>query len=134
MLTIGLAMNVFDAFPNAVDATTWELGKVIRSTVTGETLVAGQAITVIADVAETAVRSSSGTTPDTLTPDILLYVKPEDCPTLDTSALTNEYALHNTATGKDYNITSVGLGKNQETGELEHVELTLELTEFLDGQ
>ena len=46
-------------------------------------------------------------------------------PTIDTEALVADYVVKNTTTGKTYTIIDAGIGKNQETGKIEHLELKL---------
>ena len=46
-------------------------------------------------------------------------------PTIDTAELIASYAVKNTQTDKLYAIIDAGIGKNQDNGVIEHIELRL---------
>lgn len=125
--------DVFDVFPEAIVEGVWQIGPVKRSTVTGLTISEPVTVPVIVDSADETVRATAGGSPGVGQVDILLYLRPEDCPTLDTAELVNGYAVHNLETDKDYLPLIASLGKNQNTGAVEHVELELELVDFTDN-
>ena len=43
------------------------------------------------------------------------------------------YMLHNNQTGAYYEIVDAGIGKNQHTGDIEHLELRVVRTEITNG-
>ena len=66
--------------------------------------------------------------------DMLIYCKPEQMPTLDTNTLVSGYMLYNSTEDSYYMIIDAGIGKNQHTGNIEHVELKVTMTEVTDGE
>lgn len=119
-----LAMSIFDAFPNGIVSGVWSIGKVKRGSVAGNVFEKVADLDVVVDEGN---NSSISTTPEAITPDFLIYAKPEQLPTLSSNVLVSTYML--TDGNHYYDITSVGIGKNQETGKIEHVELGLTQTE-----
>ena len=117
-----LSMTVFQAFPNALEK--WEIGKVKYSTITGNQPVLGavQDINVIVDRGD-ATSPNPGNTAQGTDSDTLIYCQPSEMPTTDTSELVARYMVND---GKNtYAIIDAGLGKNQENGVIEHIELRL---------
>lgn len=125
-------MTVFDAFPNAIE--TWKIIPVAYSTITGNQLdiAKAQEIDVIVDEGSS---SDANQSPNfaTINSDTLIYTKPAQMPTTDTSALVADYAIKS-PDGKIYEITDAGLGKNQEKGIIEHIELKIKQTEAEDAE
>jgi hypothetical protein len=78
--------------------------------------------------------SSINTAPETLDSDLLVYVMPEQMPTLRTNKLVSDYMLYDSSEDDYYMIVDAGVGKNQHTGAIEHLELKLVQTEIADGQ
>ncbi len=114
-------MNVFDAFPNAVE--TWTMGKISRDTLTGDTTLTGFDIEVICDDVKTSTLGGVST-PAEMDNDSLLFVKiNSNFSSLTTENITANYYVYD-GIGY-YRIRQVGLGKNQHTGEIEHVELVV---------
>ena len=113
-------MTVFEAFPNGLEA--WKISKVNYSTMTGNMEVGTPAtINVIADeINSTEIRTGASASP--LDSDTLLYVQPAELPTTDIAKLIANYGIQDPA-GRTYKIMDAAKGKNQETGELEHIEL-----------
>lgn len=120
-------MTVFDAFPNALE--TWTLYEKIENTEVGKTLGNSVELHVIVDEADEAHQNEAPDAPY-IVADTLLYAKPSELPTLSPSALTGDYIASDGSTY--YEILEAGLGKNQETGEIEHVELRVRATEVAD--
>ena len=120
-----LNTTVFDAFPNAIERD-WQIGKMAYSTITGNELDADslQNIDVIIDEGSNSTPNNSPSYVN-LYSDTLLYARPSQMPTIDTEALVADYVVKNTTTGKTYTIIDAGIGKNQETGKIEHLELKL---------
>lgn len=124
-------MDVFESFPNGIIDGVWMLGEVKRATIRGKEFSNPVAYSVIVDEGTYAVtdRSPSAEYEDSET---LLYARASDMPTLDTSKLAAAYLWYNSETKQYFNIRQASLGKNQETGEVEHVEFLLRPTEALD--
>jgi hypothetical protein len=96
------------------------------STITGNDLDAESLafIDAIVDEANNSEPNASRSAANTYS-DTLLYVRPEQMPTTDTAELIASYVVKNTTTGKLYAIIDAGIGKNQEDGIIEHIELKL---------
>lgn len=117
-------MTVFEAFPNGIEA--WKIGTINYSTMTGNRYTQMQTIHVIADEAQGESAPSSAN-PEGITSDTLLYCQPSELPTISIPALISDYAIKD-PDGRLYRIIDAGRGKNQETGELEHIELKVRQT------
>lgn len=117
-----MALSIFDAFPRAIVSGVWELGTLKTGTVVGNTYEKVADLDVIVDEGSNTKPSD---VPQNAGSNILLYAKPEQLPTTNTAALVASYGVKNVETGLVYAINDAGLGKNQETGEIEHVELML---------
>ena len=52
---------------------------------------------------------------------------------IHTDELVSNYMLHNNQTGAYYEIVDAGIGKNQHTGNIEHLELRVVRTEITNG-
>ena len=122
-----LQMNVFEAFPNAIEQ--MSIVEVDYGTITGNTTGGAKTIRVIKDEVTTADPTNSPNAA-TIATDTLLYVVPADLPTTDTSELVSGYIIRD-AQGRDYEIVDAGAGKNQHTGQLEHIELKIRPTETI---
>ncbi len=120
-----LNTTVFDAFPNAIERD-WQIGKMAYSTITGNELDADSLrnIDVIIDEGNSSEPNASPSYAN-LYSDTLIYVRPNQMPTMNTAALIGDYVVKNTTTGTTYAIIDAGIGKNQETGNIEHLELKL---------
>lgn len=115
-------MTVFDAFPNAIE--TWKLAEMQYSTITGnQTVGEWQDIDMIIDEGSSSEPNQSSNWADASS-DLLVYCRPNQMPTLDTAELVASYAIKSEY-GKIYAIIDAGIGKNQEIGVIEHVELKL---------
>lgn len=124
-----MTVTVFSAFPQAIVRNEWKIGKVKRGTEIGTTIEEMTDLDVIIDEATTAFldRSPDAEGTDTKT---LLYTKPEQMPTLDTAAVVAGYILIRD-NSHYYNITDCMIGKNQQNGTIEHIELYIQETEAL---
>lgn len=120
--------SVFQAFPNAI-VNTYALVQVQRGTEAGDIYITGENIGVIVD--DAADFRDANPDADGVDNDLLLYVRPEDCPTVPSILMAN-YFIKDTANGLYYEITRAGIGKNQQTGKIEHIELTLKLTDAVE--
>lgn len=122
--------SIFDAFPNAIISGVWEIGTCQHGTVVGNTYNSLNYIDVVIDEGNNA---SVDTTPENLRSDMLIYVRPCQLPTLSTNKLVSGYMLYNSDDDEYYEIVDAGLGKNQHTGVLEHVELKVVQTEVTNA-
>lgn len=120
-------MDVFKAFPNAIEHNLWELGTVLRGTENGTKF---QSVGFIDVIIDEQVDGELDTSPNAegVSVNTLLYVRPADLPPANTAAFVGEYYWHNTETDTFYEITEVGVGKNQENGLVEHYEFLLKPT------
>lgn len=123
-------MDVFSAFPSSVVSGQYCIGKFQRGTVEGSRFTNYGELDVIIDEGDS---SDIGKAPnsESLIADLLLYVKPSQLPTLNARALTTSYMILDMATNDYFAIISAGIGKNQQEGELEHIELLLRQTEVV---
>lgn len=123
-------MDVFSAFPNAI-TTRFEIGSLVRQTRLGKRFERVSGLKAIADEGAQSTTMDS-TNPQGLQTDTLLYVCPKCLPTLSSASLVGDYLIHDTCSDQYYEITSVGVGKNQETGQVEHMELFVKPTGVLN--
>lgn len=122
--------SIFEAFPNAIVSGIWEIGFCQHGTVVGNQYKKYSDLDVVVDEGNS---SSVNNIPENLKSDTLVYVNPCQLPTLNTNILVSSYMLFNRQENSYYEIVDAGIGKNQHTGEVEHVELKLLLTEVVDG-
>lgn len=118
--------SIFNAFPNAIISGVWQIGTCQHGTLIGNVFVKVADVDVIIDEGNS---SSVDADIETLKSDMLLYCKPSQLPTLDTNAIVAGYMLYNSGTESYYMIIDAGIGKNQHTGNIEHVELKVVQTE-----
>jgi hypothetical protein len=128
----GIAVTVFEAFPNARESG-WTIWEVKRGTAVGFSLVdTGSNISPIISDADSVSNGSPNA--EDLNADMLLYIEPSELPTLIPNILLSNYYLKSPE-GYWFAIESVGVGKNQHTGAIEHIELTVKQTEGIeDGE
>lgn len=122
--------SIFDAFPNAIISGVWEIGTCQHGTLVGNTYNKLADLNVIVDEGSS---SSINTTPETLSSDYLIYAMPCQVLNIHTDELVSNYMLHNNQTGAYYEIVDAGIGKNQHTGNIEHLELRVVRTEITNG-
>jgi len=123
-------MTVFEAFPNGLEA--WKIGTISYSTMTGNRIADMKTINVIVDEAQSE-RAGGTSTPEGITADTLIYCQPAELPTTSIPSLITDYCVMD-PDGRYYRITEAGRGKNQETGELEHIELKLIQTDGKESE
>lgn len=130
--------SIFDAFPNAIISGVWQIGTCKHGTVIGNQFNRLNNVDVIIDE---GYNSNINTTPETIGSDLLIYVKPCQMPKevnrlFMTSpvvfSLVANYMLYNSASDTYYMIVDAGVGKNQHTGKIEHIELKVKETEIAD--
>lgn len=124
-------MDVFEAFPEAIIGGEWQLGEVKRATVRGKKFSNPTTLEVIVDEGTYAVTDRSPSA-EYESSDTLIYVRASDLPTLDTAKLAANYLWYNLKTNGYFDIREANLGKNQDTGVVEHVEFLIRPTEALD--
>lgn len=128
-------LSIFKAFSNAIIYGVWQIGTSQRGTVTGSVFTKVADLDVVIDEGA-AVNLTS--TPEVLTSnrysDLLVYVKPEQMPTIRANKLVSGYMLYDSSEGDYYEIIDVGVGKNQHTGLIEHLELRVVQTEVSDEE
>lgn len=119
-------LTVFQAFPNGIEHEIWQIGQMAYSTITGNALDS-TTLTFIDAIVDEANDSEPNASPNSAVTysDTLLYVRPDQMPTIDTAELIASYAVKNTQTDKLYAIIDAGIGKNQDNGVIEHIELRL---------
>lgn len=122
--------SIFKAFPNAIIHGVWSIGTCKHGSVVGNIFEKIGDLDVIVDEGQ---GSSVNTTPETINSDFLVYAYPAQMPTLSASKLVSNYMLYNKCEDDYYQIVDAGIGKNQHTGNLEHIELKLLKTEVVDG-
>jgi len=123
--------SIFDAFPSAIISGVWQLGSFQHGTLVGNVFNKVGDLDVIVDEGSS---SSINNIPEVLNSDLLIYVKPEQLPTLRTNTLVAGYMLYNTTENAYYEIIDAGIGKNQHTGNIEHVELKVVQTEVAEWE
>lgn len=127
---ITMDTSIFDAFPNAAIVGVWQLGTFQHGTVVGNQFNKVLDLNVIVDEGSSASISS---TPEVLRSDLLLYVYPCQMLTMHTNELVSNYMLYNSEEDAYYEIVDAGIGKNQHTGNIEHIELKVVQTEVVNG-
>lgn len=124
-------MDVFSAFPHAISQD-WELGEVQRATEVGDIYSPIGTMDAIVDAGDSASLHQSPNA-DGISSDTMLFVRPEQMPTTFPGELMASYAWYNTAEDQFYDIIDVWVGRNQENGQIEHLELKLRQTETQYG-
>lgn len=123
--------SIFDAFPKAIIAGVWQIGTCQHGTLIGNVFTKTGDIDVVIDEGN---NSSVNTDIETIKSDMLLYCRPEQMPTLNTNTLVSGYMLYDSSEDNYYMIVDAGIGKNQHTGNIEHIELKVVQTEVTDGE
>ena len=126
---MNLGMSVFEAFPSGIIKGVYQIGKCQRGTLEGNRFTKIRNLDVLVDEGSyTDINSAPNATP--LFVDLLMYCKPEQLPTIYSRRLCSTYMIYDSQTDTYFQIVRANWGKNQETGELEHVELELVQTEL----
>lgn len=120
--------SIFDAFPNAIVYGVWQIGVCQHGTVVGNQFTKISDVDVVVDEGSS---SNVNTTPEALNSDILIYACPNQIPTINTNALVSDYMMYDSENDKYYEIVDAGIGMNQHTGQIEHIELRLLQTEVV---
>lgn len=122
-------ISIFDAFPAAIISGVWQIGTCAHGTVLGNVFTKTADIDVVIDEGNS---SAINTTPEAIKSDLLVYVRPFS-PVIPTNKLVSGYMLYDSAHDYYYQIVDAGVGKNQHTGNVEHIELKLVQTEVVDA-
>lgn len=117
-------MNVFNAFPNAIISNVWQIGTVRKSTETGDIYTPVGYVDIIIDEVASGEQNRS-IDADGITVSTLIYVRPEQMPGLNIARFISSYFFYDSANDQYYEIKNVGVGKNQQTGAIEHIEFEL---------
>lgn len=117
-------MDVFEAFPNAIIRYRYFLGSYQRGTLEGDKFEIESDLSVIVDEGD-AGKIGGAPNAQALEADLLMYVKPMELPTLNTRELTAGYVVYDDKYGDCFAIINADIAKNQDTGEIEHIELML---------
>lgn len=113
-------LSIFRAFPNAIITGVWSIGQFQHGSIVGNVYTKVADLDVIVDEGSSSKIDKS---PEELKSDLLIYVKPAQLPTLATNKLVSAYMLYNSDEDAYYEIIDAGIGKNQQTNTIEHVEL-----------
>ena len=119
--------TVFNAFPNAIITDRFSIGELQRGTVTGNVYTEYGVLDVIVDEAQSSTIDRSPNA-ETITADMLIYAIPDQLPTTNPRALASSYMIYDSENDDYFQIIDASLGKNQETGVLEHVQLLVKQT------
>lgn len=122
-------LSIFEAFPNAIIRGVWQIGSCQHGTLVGNEFKKIADIDVIIDEGTNA---NVNTTPEALVSDMLIYVYPCQAVTWDTNKLVSNYMLYNMSENAYYEIVDAGIGMNQHTGKVEHIELKVVQTEVVN--
>lgn len=124
------AMDVFEAFPNAIVSGVYQIGLYQRGSVVGAAWDANSAVNLDV-IVEEGDKSSINTAPNAepLNADLLLYARPEQLPTTNPRALAAGYLIYDSVNDDYFAIIDASIGKNQDNGKIEHIELLLQQTE-----
>ena len=122
--------SIFDAFPNAIISGVWEIGTCQHGTLVGNQYTKLNDIDVVVDEGYNA---SINQTPETITSDLLIYAIPTQLPANNAPELVANYMLYNSQDNAYYEIVDAGVGKNQHTGRLEHIELKVVRTDVVNA-
>lgn len=124
-------LSIFEAFSNAIIYGVWQIGTSKRGTVVGSQFTKLADLDVVIDEGASAQVSI---TPEELKSDLLVYVKPGQMPTIRANKLVSGYMLYDSENDDYYEIIDVGIGKNQHTGVIEHLELRVVQSEVADEE
>lgn len=124
-------LSIFKAFDFAIISGVWQLGTCQHGSVVGNVFIKVADLDVVVDEGNASAISN---TPETISSDLLVYAKPEQLPTLNTNKLVSDYMLYDSENGFYYTIVDAGVGKNQHTGTIEHIELKVIQTEAEIGE
>lgn len=123
--------TVFDSFPKAIIRDDWELGEIKENTEVGKVYVSKGMRSVIVDEADYGSLNNAPSA-DGLSSDTLIYAMPSEMPGLNIAKYISSYYWHKKSSDQYYEITEVGVGKNQSMGVIEHIEFRVKPTEIAE--
>lgn len=123
--------SVFKAFPKAIVSDDWELGEIVENTEVGKIFVSKGMKSVIVDEADYGSLDNAPSA-DGVTSDTLIYAMPSEMPGLNIARYIARYYWHQKSSDQYYEITEVGVGKNQSSGVIEHIEFRVKPTEIAE--
>ena len=123
--------TVFDSFPKAIIRDDWELGEIKENTEVGKVYVSKGMKSVIVDEADYGSLNNAPSA-DGLSSDTLIYAMPSEMPGLNIAKYISSYYWHKKSSDQYYEITEVGVGKNQSMGVIEHIEFRVKPTEIAE--
>lgn len=126
-------MDVFSAFPGAVVSDRYYIAVCQRGTLEGNKVLLVSSLNVIVDEGD-AGDIGNAPNSETLIADLLMYTKPSELPTLNPRELVAGYLVYDELYKDYFRIIDASIGKNQETGAIEHVELRLRQTDALEAE
>ena len=110
----------------------WQISASQRGGLIGTVFDAENAVGLDVIVDEgNATTIDSAPNAEPLDADLLIYVQPAQLPTTNTRALVAGYLLYDSESDDYFAIVDASVGKNQETGEIEHIELLVKQTEVV---
>lgn len=120
--------TIFDAFPNAILRNEWEYGLRAHNSALGAVFEPIGYVDVILDA---GVASELNTSVQTIASDRLIYCR-ESFPEKDINTIVASGMFRVNVNGKDryYNVIDAGIGKNQESGKIEHYEFLVRETKL----
>lgn len=130
-IAVATIMDVFSAFAGAVVSDVYSIGSYQRGSLEGNQFIKESDLDVIVDEGDSGLIGRAPNA-ETLDADLLLYAKPSQLPTLNPRALTAGYMIHDSYQDDYFAIIDASIGKNQHTGQIEHVELLLRQTEAIN--
>lgn len=121
--------DVFKAFAGAIISDDWKLGELVENTEVGKLYknLGFKAVIVDEDAGGELDRSPSA---EGINSDTLIYAKPSEMPTMNVAELIASYYWYQVSANQFYRIIEVGIGKNQDAGEVEHIEFMVRPTEL----
>ena len=120
--------TVFNAFPNAIVAGRYSIGRWQRGTLVGSIYDKFGDLDVIIDEGQSSSITNAPSA-EALTADMLLYVRPEQLPTTNVRELAASCMIYDSETGDYFEIIDASIGKNQDNGNIEHIQLLVRQTE-----
>lgn len=121
-------LSIFEAFSFAIISDVWQIGVCQHGGVIGNVFDKKADLDVIIDEENSSIISNI---PESINSGMLIYVRPEQMPTINTNELVSNYMLYDSENDKYYEITSAGIGKNQHRGVIEHIELMVVQSEVV---
>ena len=123
--------TVFSAFPSAIISGRYSIGQWQRGTLVGNVFNKYGDLDAIVDEGQSSSIQNAPNA-DILTADMLMYVRPEQLPTVNVRELASSCMIYDSESADYFEIIDASIGKNQESGVIEHIQLLLRQTEAED--